>query len=90
MVETDVGEMKTFIGLCLLMGVIKKPDYNSYWSTDQQIPYSDSCLFCCNAAGQISSPVEVLAHKRQQKPSPLLMNLEETVFFRSDSTRSPL
>ncbi|KAK3756836.1 hypothetical protein RRG08_048882 [Elysia crispata] len=36
-VETDVGEMKTFIGLCLLMGVIKKPDYNSYWSTDPLI-----------------------------------------------------
>lgn len=31
---TNNEEMKTFIGLLLLMGIVKKPDINSYWSRD--------------------------------------------------------
>ena len=31
---TNVPEMKAFLGICLLMGIIKKPDINSYWCTD--------------------------------------------------------
>ena len=33
--ETTVNEMKTFIGLILLMGVIYKPRLHLYWSTDE-------------------------------------------------------
>lgn len=32
--NTDVREMKSFIGVFLLMGMIKKPEINSYWCTD--------------------------------------------------------
>ena len=30
----DLPEMERFLGLCFLMGLIKKNDINSYWSTD--------------------------------------------------------
>ena len=46
--ETDMSEMKRFIGILLLMGVIKKPSLNEYWSTDPLIStpffHSDSSL----------------------------------------------
>ena len=32
--DTDVPEMKTFLGLCILMGVINKPRIWMYWSKD--------------------------------------------------------
>ena len=31
---TDASEMKAFIGLCILMGIISKPRISMYWSTD--------------------------------------------------------
>ncbi|KAK3726817.1 hypothetical protein RRG08_066741 [Elysia crispata] len=47
-VETDVGEMKTFIGLCLLMGVIK-PALTIH--TGQQIPLFDLLSFLLQCRG---------------------------------------
>ncbi|GFR69950.1 PiggyBac transposase Uribo1 [Elysia marginata] len=36
-VPTDIGEMLTFLGLLLLMGIVKKPSFHDYWSTDPLI-----------------------------------------------------
>ncbi|XP_039602150.1 piggyBac transposable element-derived protein 4-like [Polypterus senegalus] len=33
-VDTDENEMKKFIGILMLMGIIRKPDIEMYWSTD--------------------------------------------------------
>ncbi|KAK3803733.1 hypothetical protein RRG08_005778 [Elysia crispata] len=58
--ETDVGEeMKTFIGLCLLMGVIKKPDHNLYY---EQIPLFGLLSFLLQCRGQISPSLLKLWH----------------------------
>ena len=35
--ETDPCEMKKFLGLVILMGIIQKPSISSYWSTDPVI-----------------------------------------------------
>ena len=32
---TDAAEMKTFLGLCILMGLIHKPKVSLYWSKDE-------------------------------------------------------
>uniref|UniRef100_A0A8C4S021 RNB domain-containing protein n=1 Tax=Erpetoichthys calabaricus TaxID=27687 RepID=A0A8C4S021_ERPCA len=32
--DTDENEMKKFIGILMLMGIIRKPDIEMYWSTD--------------------------------------------------------
>ena len=32
--DTSRGEMKTFIALFLLMGIVGKPEISNYWSTD--------------------------------------------------------
>lgn len=32
--DTDVSEMKAFLGILLMMGYIKCPSYESYWNTD--------------------------------------------------------
>ena len=31
---TDAKEIKAFLGLCILMGIISKPRISMYWSTD--------------------------------------------------------
>uniref|UniRef100_A0A8C4SDX7 PiggyBac transposable element-derived protein domain-containing protein n=1 Tax=Erpetoichthys calabaricus TaxID=27687 RepID=A0A8C4SDX7_ERPCA len=33
-VDTDENEMKKFIGILMLMGIVRKPDIEMYWSTD--------------------------------------------------------
>ena len=35
--ETNPAEMRIFLGIVFLMGIVKKPDLNSYWSTDPLI-----------------------------------------------------
>lgn len=42
----DVAEMKTFLGLTILMGILKKPTIHAYWSCDSMIstPYFAKCM----------------------------------------------
>lgn len=41
-VDTTIGEMKAFLGLQILMGIVQLPRYTMYWSSDK---YIGRCLF---------------------------------------------
>ena len=52
-------EMKTFLGLPLLMGIIHKPKLHLYWSTD--IYYSTPIFAQIMSTDQVFGAIEILA-----------------------------
>ena len=47
--ETNVPEMKAFLSILLLMGFVKFPSYQDYWSTEKPHMHQIDCFDCTSS-----------------------------------------